>query len=101
MKSEVLAERDILLLLTPPQVKPTKNFGLLNEEICFINELIETKNVVLYLFGNPYVLNHIDYEQAKAVVVVYQNFKEFQDIATAHFLGNIEAKGKLPVKLSL
>jgi beta-glucosidase-like glycosyl hydrolase len=99
MKSVVEEEKFILILLTPPQVKPAHNFGLLKEEMDFINELIQTKNVALYLFGNPYVLNHLIIEKAKVVVVAYQGFKEFQDIATEHFLGKIKAKGNLPVKI--
>lgn len=91
----------ILLALFPPQVKPTHSFGFSKEELIFINELIQTKKVVLYLFGNPYVLNHIDYEKTKAVIIAYQNFKVFQEVAAEHFLGNLEAKGKLPVMLSL
>ncbi len=100
MKSEVAAEKEILILLTPPQVKPTNNFGLLQEEIDFINELIQTKNVVLYLFGNPYVLNHLNIDDALAVIIAYQSFVEFQDVATKHFLGKIEAKGKLPITIN-
>ncbi len=100
MKSEVKREKDILLLLTPPQIKPTNNFGLITEEIDFINELIQTKNVVLYLFGNPYVLKHLKIDKAIAVVIVYQSFIEFQDVATEHFLGKISAKGKLPVTIN-
>lgn len=99
MKSEVEKENDILLLLTPPQVKPNHNFGLLQQEIDFINELICTKNVVLYLFGNPYVLNYLDISKATAVIIVYQSFKEFQEVATEHFLGKLKAKGKLPVAI--
>lgn len=90
---------NILLALYPPQVKPTNDFGFSKEELIFINELILTKNVVLYLFGNPYVLNHIDFENAKAVVIVYQNFDVFQETAAEHFLGKLEAKGKLPVTI--
>ncbi len=98
-KSEVENEKNILLLMTPPQVKPTGDFGFLKDEIDFINELVQTKNVVLYLFGNPFMMNHINFERTTATVVVYQNFKVFQDIATEHFLGNISAKGKLPVRI--
>lgn len=96
MKSEVLDETDILLLLTPPQIKPTNNFGFIKEEIEFINELLTHKNVVLYHYGNPYALKHFNIEKSVATVVVYQNFKEFQNVATAHFLGKIKAVGKLP-----
>ena len=100
MKKEVEQETEILLLLTPPQIKPTNNFGFFDAEIDFINELIASKNVVLYHFGNPYALKFFNTEKTTATVIAYQNFKEFQDVATEHFLGNIEAKGKLPVVLN-
>ena len=95
----VRERRNILLALFPPQVKPTDNFGFSKEELIFINELIQTKNVILYLFGNPFVLNHIDFEKVKAAIVAYQNFEVFQEIAADHFLGTLGAKGKLPVKI--
>ncbi|WP_273566527.1 glycoside hydrolase family 3 protein [Maribacter halichondriae] len=93
------SEENILLALFPPQVKPTNNFGFSDVEIAQINALLKTKNVVLHLFGNPYVLNHIDISNAKAVVIAYQNFEVFQEVAAEHFLGNLEAKGKLPVTI--
>lgn len=100
MRKEIKNETEILLLLTPPQIKPTNNFGFLQEEIDFVNELIATKKVVLYHFGNPYALQSFKTDKTTATVIAYQNFKEFQDIATAHFMGTLEAKGKLPVKLN-
>ena len=99
IKSDVAKEKDILLLLTPPQIKPTNNFGLFDEEINFINQLIRTKNVVLYLFGNPYFLNHLDTKNSLVTVIAYQNFKTFEDVATKHFLGSLKAKGKIPVTI--
>ncbi|MGB7395102.1 MAG: glycoside hydrolase family 3 protein [Pricia sp.] len=93
-------KKNILLALFPPQVKPTHNFGLSNHELIFINELVQTKNVTLYLFGNPYVLNHIAFQKARAVVLAYQNFKAFQTMAADHFLGNFQAKGKLPIEIA-
>lgn len=99
MIDAVETEENILLALFPPQVKPAHCFGLHTEEIDLINELLETKKVVLYLFGNPYLLRHLHIEHAIAVVVAYQNFTEFQDVAAAHFTGNLIAKGKLPVRL--
>ena len=99
MRNEVKGETEILLLLTPPQIKPTNKFGFLQEEIDFINELITSKNVVFYHFGNPYALKYFNTDKTTATVIAYQNFKEFQDVATEHFLGNFEAKGELPFKL--
>lgn len=100
MKKEIIHETEVLLLLTPPQVKPTNQFGFFQEEIDFVNQLIESKNVVLYHFGNPYALTYFTTDKTVATVIAYQNFKEFQDVATEHFLGTLKAKGKLPVRLN-
>ena len=100
MQDEIIDETDVLLLLTPPQIKPINNFGFLQEEIDFINQIIQTKNVVLYHFGNPYALKFFNLDKTTATVIVYQNFKEFQDVATEHFLGTLEAKGELPISLN-
>lgn len=100
MKNEIISETEVLLLLTPPQIKPTNNFGFLQEEIDFINQLIATKKVVMYHFGNPYALNFFETKDTIATVIVYQDLKEFQDVATEHFLGKLEAKGTLPVSLN-
>lgn len=99
MEIEISQETDILLLLTPPQIKPNNNFGFHPAEIEFVNKIINSKNVVLYHFGNPYALKLFNTAKTRATVIVYQNFKVFQDIATEHFLGKLVAKGKLPVSL--
>ncbi len=98
-KREVADQEHILLLLTPPTIKPDGNFGFLNEELDFINNLVVTKKVVLYHFGNPFALRTIRTKDTLATVIVYQDLKEFQDVATEHFLGKIKAVGKLPVTL--
>ena len=101
LKKEVSKENEILLLLTPPQVKPASNFGFLKEEINFINQVLEEKNVVLYHYGNPYALKFFKLNKSLATVVVYQDFNEFQEVATAHFLGKLKAVGKLPFELNM
>lgn len=99
-KQEIKDEKNILLLVTPPKVKPANQFGFHQEEIDFINTLLGEKNVVLYHFGNPYSLKLFNVRNSIATVLVYQDFKEFQDVATEHFLGKIKAHGKLPVSLT-
>ena len=99
MEKEIENETEILLLLTPPHIKPTNNFGFHQSEIDFVNNLVERKKVVLYHFGNPYALRLFKTEKTVATVIVYQDFKEFQEVATAHFLGKLEAQGTLPVHL--
>lgn len=92
---------NILIALYPPKVKPQNNFDLKTEDLEHLHGLLKTKNVILYVFGNPYVLNLINYKAAKAVVLGYQNFKEFQEIAFDHFMGEQTAKGRLPVSINL
>ncbi|MGB5435747.1 MAG: glycoside hydrolase family 3 N-terminal domain-containing protein [Maribacter sp.] len=96
---DIEKEGNILLSLEPPQIKPTNKFGFTEDEISFVNELLNTKNVIVYLFGNPYALQLFDYQKANTIVVCYQNFKVFQEVAASHFRGSIPAKGKLPVEL--
>lgn len=96
---DIANEENILLSLFPPQVKPNNNFGFTTDEIELINELLSSKNVVIYLFGNPYAIRLFEYQNAKAVVLAYQDFKEFQEVAATHFLGKLEATGELPVEL--
>ena len=92
---------NVLIALYPPKVKPQNNFDLKTDELELLRQLLKTRKVILYVFGNPYVLNLINYKAAKAVVLGYQNFKEFQDNALAHFKGEIIAKGTLPVTINL
>ncbi|SHJ39886.1 glycoside hydrolase family 3 protein [Pseudozobellia thermophila] len=94
-----IKDRSVLMALFPPQVKPNNNFGFSDEELKAINTLIAGNKVHLYLFGNPYVLNHINTEKAKTIVICYQHFPEFQQVAANHFLGNLEAQGRLPVTI--
>ncbi len=90
---------NVLVALFPPKIKPKDNFEILDADLETLKRLLDTKNVVLYLFGNPYVLNIINFEKAKAVVIAYQDFEVFQENAANHFLEKIKAKGKLPVTI--
>jgi beta-glucosidase-like glycosyl hydrolase len=92
-------EDNVLIVLYPTKAKPQNNFDLKMEDLEQLRHLLKTKEVVLYVFGNPYVLDLINYKSAKAVVLGYQNFKEFQDIALAHFMGKQLAKGRFPVAI--
>ncbi len=97
--SEVMAykNKNVLLSLFPPEVKPNHDFGISEEEFELINNLLRYKNVVLYLFGNPYLLNKLDWKSASSVVLAYQDFRTFQETAAAHFIGQYEAQGQLSV----
>ncbi len=90
-----------VLGIFPPNAKPKGNFGFTDMQIDAINRMVLEKDCVLYLFGNPFFLNLLDWQKAQAVIVVYQDFKEFQEVTLQHFLGKLDAKGKLPVTLNV
>ncbi|MEB8344525.1 glycoside hydrolase family 3 protein [Flavobacteriaceae bacterium KMM 6898] len=92
--------KNILLAIFPPQAKPKDNFGVSQQDLELVSELLANQNVILYLFGNPYFLNLLPFQKAKAVVVAYQDFETFQQNAANHFLGKVDAKGELPITLN-
>ncbi|MRH99117.1 glycoside hydrolase family 3 protein [Kriegella sp. EG-1] len=94
----IFSEENVLLALFPPQVKPSNNFGFTHKEITLINRLVNKKNVVVFLFGNPYLLNILDIKNTKVLVAAYQNSIEFQNVAANQFLGNLDLIGLLPIQ---
>nr|WP_299383727.1 glycoside hydrolase family 3 protein [Allomuricauda sp.] len=89
----------LVLALFPPSVKSKNNFGLGTRLLDTINAVLEKQKVVLYLFGNPYVLDILELNKESHIVAVYQDFPEFQELALAHFKGEAPTLGQLPVQL--
>jgi len=100
IQTEIKKGDSILLALFPPQVKPADNFGFKQSDLHFIQDLILNNKIILYLFGNPYFLTKIDYQKVDTLVLVYQDFRVFQENAANHFLGKVKCLGKFNGKLS-
>jgi len=81
-------------------VKPQYQFGLNQEELKLIRELYAEKQLVIYHFGNPYMIRALGLFKTLATVMLYQDFPEFHEVAFQHFMGEVTAKGKLPVSLA-
>ncbi|WP_373075049.1 glycoside hydrolase family 3 protein [Zeaxanthinibacter enoshimensis] len=92
-------KRPLVIGLFPPKVKPANNFDISSEVLDLLNQLFRDRKVVLYLFGNPYVLDLLDLNAAKTVVVAYQDMLPFQQQAAMYFQGKTQAPGRLPVTL--
>lgn len=96
----LLSEKEcVLLSVFPPAVKPKDQFGFDKKTLANIHRLLEKRNTFIYLFGNPYVLDILKLQPSSNVVLVYQDFPEFQEVAFEHFSGKIEARGKLSIQL--
>tara|TARA_R110002012_G_scaffold83323_2_gene209721 strand:+ start:15022 stop:16608 length:1587 start_codon:yes stop_codon:yes gene_type:complete len=91
--------QNLVLSIFPPAVKPKDRFGFDEKTLSLIHKLVGKKNTLIYLFGNPYVLDVLKLKSISNVVLVYQDFPEFQEVAFDHFSVTIEAKGELPIQL--
>jgi beta-glucosidase-like glycosyl hydrolase len=99
-KDELNHYDTILISLFVPKAKPMNLFEIEPEVLQYIGELVASKNCVLYVFGNPYALQVIpNLALAKEIVMVYQDFEVFQEVAAAQLIQKLDCKGQLPVSI--
>ena len=91
----------VLLALNPGSYKPKENFGFSDFAFKTLEEILEKYEVLLYHFGNPYLLEKIRVSQTSALVLAYQDLQAFQEQAARHFRGQAPLNGKLAVPLHL
>lgn len=96
---EIPPTGNVLLALIPPSMKPAENFGLEPNFLEVLRELTSKRRVVLYLFGNPYLLRRLPPSLSCRVVCAFQPLDAFQEAAAAHFKGQIKAEGELSIDL--
>ena len=90
---------NVLFALNPPSMKPAEHFGLPVSFLEALRELTTKRQVVLYLFGNPYLLRQLSPDLFQTVVCAFQPLMAFQEAAAAQFLGKIRAEGELSIDL--
>lgn len=78
----------------------TKNYGIGDDVVAFINSLARQNKVVLNLFACPYALSRFDLgDNVKAVSVAYEDRNEAVVAVTKLMAGNLCPQGKLPVSV--
>jgi beta-N-acetylhexosaminidase len=76
----------------------SRKLGLLPNQISFVNRVINSnRKVVLMCNGNPYILN--SFQNAKNVVISYEDLELNNQLAAQVLYGGIDAKGKMPVSV--
>ncbi len=101
LEEKLLGFDTVLLALFVPKAKPLNNFDIENSVLDFLARLFETKKCVLFVFGNPYVLQILpNLENAKGIIQAYQDFIEFQETAATKLIENSEYHGVFPVFIS-
>ncbi len=80
---------------------PGRNYGINNNTINLINRLSETKNVILNIFASPYSLSSFGSKllNTKAIIVSYQDGRDFEEASAQIIFGALPARGKLPVSV--
>jgi hypothetical protein len=101
LKQEDLAQYDtIVISIFVPKAKPLNQFDIQPQVIESISTLLHNKNCILYVFGNPYALQVIpNLALAKEIIMVYQDFEVFQEVAAQQFLNKLACPGLLPVSI--
>jgi len=76
----------ILISIHVPSHKPLNQFGMDQEILNEIKDLIDSKSYILIHFGNPLALKHFgDLKNCQAVICCYQGFEEVQEVAARLF----------------
>ena len=79
---------------------PWKTYNLKKDEVNFINRISKKVNVILNIFGSPYMLNEFkNIKNINSIVISYQNSKVFQKKSAQLIFGAIESSGAIPVSV--
>lgn len=81
--------------------KPSEGYGVKSESVIFAEDLAAKTDVIIDVFGNPYILEKFkNIDRFKAVIMSYNNWGITQNISAQSIFGGIQIKGRLPVSIS-
>ncbi|MFW5757678.1 MAG: glycoside hydrolase family 3 N-terminal domain-containing protein [Bacteroidota bacterium] len=80
---------------------PGRNYGINQATINLVNRLSSQNNVILNIFANPYSLASFgeDIFKTKAVIVSYQDGRNYEEVSAEIIYGVLGARGRLPVSV--
>ncbi len=80
---------------------PQRSYNVSNESIQFIDTLSKLTQVVLTIFGNPYILEKLpSTANYKAIVEAYQPTQMAEESAAQIIMGAVKANGRLSVSIN-
>jgi len=89
----------IIVIYLSTNQTPSKNYGITQESVAFLNELGKSKKMILSLFGNPYALAQFkSLDKFEAVIVGYQRTENSTRAALQAIFGEVPFEGVLPVE---
>lgn len=88
----------IILGIKHTGIHPADSFGVALNTFKILDTLLKSKQVIVDLFANPYLLNLIPAaNRASAIILSYQDLPYILDYSAQLIFGGIKANGKLPV----
>jgi len=98
-KKDLIANNDLVIIGVHGMSRfASKNYGLANSSIDFINTLSKKTKVILVVFGSPYSLKY--FEEQKNILVAYEDNDASQLSAANAVMGGISVSGRMPVSAS-
>ncbi len=81
------------------EMSVTQQYGIKDIMIEVVDSLASCQNVILDLFGNPYLLNRFKkLGHLKSVLLSYENSPLVQELSAQALFGAFDTRGNLPVK---
>ncbi|MCQ2250906.1 MAG: glycoside hydrolase family 3 protein [Bacteroidales bacterium] len=91
---------DLLLVGLQEISSYPKKFGMTDELVAFVDNLLAGQNVVLDIFSSPVGLTRFaNLQKAKAIVVSYEDSELSREVSAQLILGQLPFDGRLPVSL--
>ena len=99
LKFAQLSKKDyVIVSLHNMSSRASKNYGLNDLQLAFIEKLSKISNVVLVVFGSPYSLKY--FENVPCVLQAYEEDEIAQELAAQAVFGALDLSGTLPVSAS-
>jgi len=79
-------------------MRASKNYGIRENSILFLNRVTTRKSTIAVVFASPYALSKFNFgTELKALLVAYEDKDIVEGLAAQLLFGGIPAQGKLPV----
>ena len=97
-----LGEYDIVIAgIHLIDIRASKNYGLTPQNTKLIGDLAGRQNVILCLFGNPFILNKIpELAQSKTFLLGYQQSLYTEKVAAQIIFGALSPEGRLSIGMN-
>ncbi len=91
----------VIVSLHNNSIFSTAKYGLNKNIKNFIEKISKNNNVILNIFGSPYILKYLDnIQDIESIIVSYQEGQVYEEASAQMIFGGMSFKGKLPVSIS-